>query len=225
MMRIPMNNLARTTRFALLVLAAAMLPLGLLQADSESDYQAMQKRLDAAILAGDLTPLQAEERRQAFFQRQQEGATSQDEKREAVKHRIREIRAAHAQGDLTDDEAEQAILATRAHLATEHAGRETKRHARGGEGRAGFEARLRRIRAAHAEGKLTDDEAEAAYRRIREHQAKATQGAQGPQEHDGWEWRLRRIRMAHAEGKLTDDEAEAAYRRIRQAQANASKPE
>ena len=235
------NIAYRTCRISLLVLTTAMLPLGMLQADSESDYQAMQERLDAAILAGDITQLQAEERRQAFLRRHEERA-ARSEKLEAVQQRIREIKVAHQQGDLTDEEANEAIRATRAQLSTGETGVPSAVS-----NRKGIEQRLKRIRAAQAAGEMTDEEAKSAVRRVRlafARQNERERADRGGEEHvrrarqpdhvkdcpetateigncsrkgDEMAQRLRELRISHAEGHLTGEQAQLAYRQHVQA--------
>lgn len=235
MMLIPTNAASRPSRFVLFVFAAAMLPLGLLRADSESDYQAMQERLDAAVLAGDITPLQADERRQAFLRRQQE-VTEPESETEATekRERIREIRAAHHQGHLTDEEFREALRAAGVDMS------KGGHHARAKSDRSGIERRMRRIRAAQAEGKMTDEEAKAAIRRVRLAAASVKQehgersGARGEHNNikdcpetateigncsakaDEMFGRMREIRISQADGNLTAEQAESAYRQLLQ---------
>lgn len=135
----------RTAQAFALLLAAAVLPLGLAIAADDAQverYRAVETRLQAAVDAGEMTQDQAQERLAGLHQRQ----VGNEVRLRSIEERIN---AAVETGELTEEEAAAKRQAVRRRLAG---------GASGDEARARYAAAVGRVRAAVQAGDITAEE-------------------------------------------------------------------
>ncbi|MEM7362443.1 MAG: hypothetical protein AAF525_00335 [Pseudomonadota bacterium] len=197
-------------------------------AGEEPDYAAVQQRLDAAVIAGDMTQEQAQERWDAFLRRVELGEEHDPTQHPQQEHNPaahisehrgdryaraeRRMKAAVASGDMTEEQAAKRLARMKEHGATQ---REHETVAR---------KRLKSIREAMAAGEMSQEDGEAAIRRVRERLAG---GHDRPprKDGDGVRGRLASIRQAVEAGEMTREEGEARTAAIHQRMQTAKRIE
>lgn len=151
----PKRPNSRWLQVCVLLCAVVVLPLGIASA---ADYEAVGKRLRAAVAAGELTPEEARVMLGALrrtSQPDERQRSTRGDKRAEYEGFARRIRAAVAEGKMTPEEGREQLEGFRRRMATAERGEWAER----GDGRREYEGFERRIKAAVAEGKMTREEA------------------------------------------------------------------
>ena len=184
-------------------------------AEQAPDYAAVQQRLDAAVIAGDITQEQAQERWDAFLRRVgmvQEHDPSRHPKQEHAPERRgdryaraeRRIKAAVAAGDMTEDQATKRLSRMKEDLAAQHQSKSVAL------------SRLQSIREAVAVGDISQEDGEAAIRRVRERLARSNGHTQMKGNDSVYQGRLASIRDAVADGEITTEEGDVRAKALHQ---------
>ena len=176
-------------------------------------YAELQRRVEAAVTAGDLSREEAEktlvEAREQMFRRQDaEQGPDQDALRRRYGELQRRLEAAVNSGDLSREEAEKRLIDARKRMT---GGQETEQVADQGALRRRYAELQRRVEAAVTAGDLSREEAEKTLVEAREQMFRRQDAEQGPDQ-DALRRRYgelqRRLEAAVNSGDLSREEAE-----------------
>ncbi|MBN2128259.1 MAG: hypothetical protein JW741_02140 [Sedimentisphaerales bacterium] len=214
------TNSRRPQMCVVLLCALVVLPLGIASAQ---DYEAVGRRLRAAVAAGELTGEQA---RTMLGALRKAGAAGKDQGADRAKAYLvkvkKELAAAVEAGEISREDAakryEAAEKGIRERMAAGRAQRGERRISREDLAKAAGE-----IRKAIAEGKITKEQGRAKLGAMRKMIGEKSESTAG-REVD-WERIKKRIDGAVKSGQMTREQADAKYREIRKRMARENQGE